>query len=296
MFTPTLSIGIPVFNGADSIEDTIKSILEQPFQDFEIIISDDCSTDNTEKICEDLASKDQRIKFFKQEKNFGMPVFNFKFVLEHANGRYFMFLAHDDRCSVKFINKMIELLDSDQMCCLAFSSYAIKDTNSEKKIKISPSSSCSKSNVSRYISRLIDMQPALIYGMFRRSAFHSDMLRAFDFFEVHLGLQMALVGNIRIANEELFSWNIKSKRKSYTIFSFGNYMRSLVGIRQNRQNNNSSRANYLPFYFAQTKLIFKTFGLLKGAFIFFVLSYFVIAKIILVLFKPKSSDLDFKKI
>jgi len=67
-----LSIGMPVYNGELFIERAIESILAQTFTDFELIISDNASTDSTQEICQNFSKKDDRIRIFKQEKNIGV--------------------------------------------------------------------------------------------------------------------------------------------------------------------------------------------------------------------------------
>ena len=64
---PKVSIGMPVFNGEATLEATIKTILNQDFKDFELIISDDCSSDQTQSICQKYSDADNRIKYFRQD-------------------------------------------------------------------------------------------------------------------------------------------------------------------------------------------------------------------------------------
>src|SRR5688500_410636 len=68
---PRVSIGIPVFNGERFLAETIDSILTQTFEDYEIIISDNASTDRTQEICLLYASRDQRIRYYRNESNLG---------------------------------------------------------------------------------------------------------------------------------------------------------------------------------------------------------------------------------
>ena len=292
---PKVSIGMPVFNGGTTLESTIKTILDQNFTDFELIISDDCSEDNTQEICQKFVSKDERVKYFRQQQNFGMPVRNFQYVLEQATGEFFMFASHDDPYHPKFISEMLEVMKVDENCAIAFCSYKISDSNSHKSISITPSSSCSKSSVSRYLSRIIDMQPALIYGMFRKNLFNSENLKLFDFFEVNAGIEMAIKGNIRIVNKYLWEWKIDSKRDSYSIYPLKTYLYELFSLKS-ITNNKKSRMNYFPFYFSQIKLIFKNFAFTKSIIIFCILSFYVFKKILKVLFNPSSSNIDFREI
>ncbi len=92
---PIISIGLPVYNGGKYIEDAINSVLKQSFINFELIISDNASNDDTGKICSEYANRDCRIKYILQETNIG-AVPNFKFVLDKARGHFFKWLAHDD--------------------------------------------------------------------------------------------------------------------------------------------------------------------------------------------------------
>ncbi len=109
---PKISIGLPVFNGERFIEKKIKSILSQTFKDFELIISDNSSTDMTSTICESYAKIDNRIKFFHQTKNIGAAA-NFNFVLEKSEGAYFMWTAVDDIIMPMFIEKNLEILEKN---------------------------------------------------------------------------------------------------------------------------------------------------------------------------------------
>ena len=69
--TPKVSIGIPVQNGENFLEEAIKSILDQTFSDLELIISDNGSTDRTPDICRKYAKRDKRIRFVRNEENIG---------------------------------------------------------------------------------------------------------------------------------------------------------------------------------------------------------------------------------
>ena len=92
---PSISIGLPVFNGERFLKKTIDSILSQTFFDFELIISDNASTDNTKNICQDYVIKDNRVRYFRRSQNNGFCD-NYKFVLQRSNGIFFMWIAADD--------------------------------------------------------------------------------------------------------------------------------------------------------------------------------------------------------
>jgi glycosyltransferase involved in cell wall biosynthesis len=104
---PAVSIGMPVYNGEKYIREALDSILEQTFKDFELIISDNCSTDKTQEICREYAIKDSRVKYIIQSENIGVAL-NFEFVLNAAQAKYFIWAASDDFWS----NNWLELLHS----------------------------------------------------------------------------------------------------------------------------------------------------------------------------------------
>lgn len=101
-----VSIGMPVYNGAKTIGTAISAVLGQTFDDFEFIISDNASTDDTLPICEAAASHDPRIRIIRQAHNRG-PIANFEAVLAAATGPFFMFAAVDDRVEPQFIEETL---------------------------------------------------------------------------------------------------------------------------------------------------------------------------------------------
>jgi glycosyltransferase involved in cell wall biosynthesis len=109
---PKLTIGIPVYNGELFIKKAIESILAQTFTDFELIISDNSSTDSTQKICQDFLVKDNRIQIFTQKKNIGVHR-NFNFLLFQAKGEYFAWAAVDDHLDNDFMEKNLKVLESN---------------------------------------------------------------------------------------------------------------------------------------------------------------------------------------
>ena len=117
---PLVSIGLPVFNGAKRIAVTIEGLLDQTYKNFELIISDNGSTDETEKICRHFAAQDRRIKYFRQSQNIGATL-NFKFVLEQAKGKYFFWAACDDARSPDFVEVNVAFLEAHPDYCASTS-------------------------------------------------------------------------------------------------------------------------------------------------------------------------------
>jgi glycosyltransferase involved in cell wall biosynthesis len=93
--TPKVSIGLPVRNGGRYLAEAIDALLAQTFPDFELIISDNASTDDTPAICEAYAARDPRVRVIRQEHNMGAAR-NFNLVFASSTGKYFKWAAHDD--------------------------------------------------------------------------------------------------------------------------------------------------------------------------------------------------------
>lgn len=128
--TPKVSIGMPVYNGERFIREALDSLLAQTFADFELIISDNASTDATESICRSYAERDARVRYLRQRKNIG-AIPNFQAVLNEARGEYFMWAAADDVWDTKWIDSLLPLSAAHQ--CLAYGCVQIIDANSERK-------------------------------------------------------------------------------------------------------------------------------------------------------------------
>lgn len=118
-----VSIGLPTYNGALKIRRALDSLLSQTYQNIELIISDNASTDDTREICAEYASRDKRIRYIRQKENIGQFQ-NFPFVLRNANGKYFMWTADDDWWDPRFIEILKNALDARPSYGVAMSSYA----------------------------------------------------------------------------------------------------------------------------------------------------------------------------
>jgi glycosyltransferase involved in cell wall biosynthesis len=127
---PQLSIGLPVYNGEQFLEQALDAILAQTYQDFELIISDNASTDRTEEICQTYAAKDLRLRYYRNSQNLGAAS-NFNRVFQLATGKYFKWTAHDDLYAPDFLVKCIEVLEKDPLVVLCHSQVKIIDREGE---------------------------------------------------------------------------------------------------------------------------------------------------------------------
>ncbi|BBE30221.1 putative glycosyltransferase [Tepiditoga spiralis] len=129
---PLVSILIPVYNREKIILETIQSAKNQTYQNIEIIIVDNCSTDATYEVVYDEARKDSRIKVFQNEENLG-PVKNLKKCLEHSKGEYIKILWSDDQILKDYIEKTLPFLMNDMEIGFVYTSTIIYFETGKKR-------------------------------------------------------------------------------------------------------------------------------------------------------------------
>jgi glycosyltransferase involved in cell wall biosynthesis len=123
---PLVSVGMPVYNAGRFIAQAIESILSQTFENFELIISDNGSTDATEEICRGYAAKDARVRYYRNEQNRG-AAWNHNRVVELARGEYFRWQCHDDYCSPTLLEKCLRVLQSDRGVIMCYPRFVRVD-------------------------------------------------------------------------------------------------------------------------------------------------------------------------
>ncbi len=118
--TPRLTIGLPVYNGARYLPKSLDALLGQTYGDFELIISDNASTDDTSEICRDYESQDPRIRYWRQPRNIGSSP-NHNFVVEVARGEFFKWASYDDLYARELLEGCVDALDEHPEVVLAHS-------------------------------------------------------------------------------------------------------------------------------------------------------------------------------
>ena len=204
---PKVSIGMPVYNGEQTIRKALDSLLAQTFQDFELIISDNASTDSTSEICVEYSKKDKRIRYIHQETNMGAS-WNFNFVLAEAKYDYFVWAAADDSWHHNFLEKNINILLSEKNAVGSISKVAyqgIRTTNLKSDVGDS-----SLRNFLRKLSRSLRSATFPISGPYEKKArtylkssqchifygiYRTDKLRNSFINETFIGIDWAIVLN-----------------------------------------------------------------------------------------------------
>lgn len=125
-----VSVGVPVYNGENYLAEAIESILAQSFTNFELIICDNASTDKTAEICETYASRDNRISYFRNERNLG-AIPNFNRTVTLSSGEYFKWVAHDDVLVRGYLERCLAALEGNPNAALCQSLIQCIDANGE---------------------------------------------------------------------------------------------------------------------------------------------------------------------
>lgn len=128
---PKVSIGLAVYNGENFLQQALDSLLAQTFTDFELIISNNASTDSTEAICLEYAAKDPRVHYFCNEHNIGAAG-NFNRVFGLARGEYFKWAAHDDLYAPDYLERCVQVLDRDPATVLCHSKVKLIDAQGQE--------------------------------------------------------------------------------------------------------------------------------------------------------------------
>ena len=199
---PLVTVGIPVFNGENGLARALDSILQQRHKNLEVIISDNGSTDATQKISLAYASKFSQIRYFRSETNNG-AIWNFNRVFELSSGKYFMWAAHDDHRDSEFVSKCVAKLEDreDAVLCQVGTAIFIEDHEAPMCI-VAPSelSGGIRGLVGRYERTLRHCPATAIYGLFRAQAMRRTRL-----FEPIIATDRAFIPELSIYGEIIFT-------------------------------------------------------------------------------------------
>ena len=212
---PLVSVGIPVYNGGRYLENSINSIIKQDYQNLEIIISDNASTDETFKICTYYALKDKRIRYSREDQNKG-SAYNFNKVFDLSNGDYFMWCAHDDYYDPSYIKKCVSTLEQFPDALQCVSDVIIIDEHDKKReVKFNMHQTLNKSPEERIIDLFGTMWWVQFYGLYRPEAIKNTMV---DFgkygSDVLFILEVILKGDVVKVDEPLFYYRFPIRPKT----------------------------------------------------------------------------------
>jgi len=204
-----ITVGFPVYNGAERIVAALDTILDGDFRDIVVIVSDNCSTDGTPELVEEVAQRDPRVQLIRQKDNLG-AVGNFVFLAQQAETPYFMWRADDDYSDANYLSALYEHLQRNPDACLVAPAV---ETRKKKGAKARPFSIRLKTGQYADMSNIGQVQAAWVYGLFEtnfaRNAFqftHENYPHLFGCDMVVL-LDAMLTGRVTGTNEAVFVQN-----------------------------------------------------------------------------------------
>jgi glycosyltransferase involved in cell wall biosynthesis len=169
--TPALSIGMPVYNGERFLEAAVRAVLEQTFGDFELILSDNASTDGSLALAHELARKDPRIRVVCNDRNYG-AAWNYRRVFQESRAELFKWAASNDLIAPRHLERCVEALRRHPQAVLAYTRTVVfVDDPTKGRPYDEDFMVCSESPTQRFRTVLDEMRlNNLFNGVFRRSA------------------------------------------------------------------------------------------------------------------------------
>lgn len=211
---PRVSIGLPVFNGAEFLRRAIESILGQDYRDIELIISDNASTDDTAPICREAAGRDPRVRYHRNDRNIGAAG-NYNKVFELARGEYFKWAAHDDECHPAMIGRCVEFLDRVRTAAMVYPLGELIDERGNSLLRPLDRIESTDRRPHRRLARLLRSLNMCdpVFGLIRTECLRKTRLIGpfFGADYVLLG-ELAMLGEIRELDQVLFRLRAHPKR------------------------------------------------------------------------------------
>ncbi|HBI15417.1 MAG TPA: glycosyltransferase family 2 protein [Desulfobulbaceae bacterium] len=205
--SPPLSIGMPVHNGENFLAAALDSLLSQTFGDFELIISDNASTDATPEICRAYAARDSRVRCLRQPENAGAAA-NFRRAFHAGSSQYFKWAAHDDLHAPDYLQQCLEVLEHDEKTVLCHSQVEVIDENG-LTIRYDPveTQNLDSELPSERFSALIrsDLDNYEVFGVIRRQVLaKTPLIAGYIASDRPLRAELGLRGKFRVLENPLF--------------------------------------------------------------------------------------------
>ncbi|TDE94058.1 glycosyltransferase [Occultella glacieicola] len=223
MSTPRLTIGLPVYNGEVYLAETLESLLAQDFSDFELVISDNASTDRTVDIVESVAERDSRVRLVRNDRNMG-AAFNYNRLVRDSRAELFKWAGYDDLLDPSYVSSCVAALDANRDAVLAFTQATIIDgTGQDVRAydeKLDVTAPTPWRRVAAFAWRFNLCNAA--FGVMRREPMaRTDLIRSYISSDVTFLAQMAALGGFDLVDRRLFRRRIheSSSRQGRTTAS-----------------------------------------------------------------------------
>lgn len=169
---PRVSALVPAYNSAEFITNTLQSLAEQTWPDLEVIIGDDCSTDETLEVVRRFAAEHPNVTVLARQQNLGW-IGNSNDLMSRATGELMFFAFHDDVIATDYVEKMVRALSTDPTAILAFSDLELVHVHGSRQLVTYPALDGVRNPVMRGLAMAHRQGNwwAAIHGVFRRTAF-----------------------------------------------------------------------------------------------------------------------------
>jgi glycosyltransferase involved in cell wall biosynthesis len=194
---PLVTVALPVLNGADTLGDVARCVLDQEYENIEFLITDNASTDGTEEIGRELARTDKRVRYHRQARNIGL-INNFEWTKLHCRGTYLRWIGDNDEILPTYVSRCLELFAEDPHLVLVTTQLQYVDEHGETaSTRYDASALRSEDAVARLqeVLRLLTSSHLLLdplYGMARvdavKTIVHDQMLRGDEVYATKLAL------------------------------------------------------------------------------------------------------------
>jgi glycosyltransferase involved in cell wall biosynthesis len=206
MATPLVSVAIPAYNCERYIAQSIESLLNQSFRDFELIISDNASTDGTEAVCRRYEAQDSRVRYVRRSENVGGPG-NFRYVFSLCSGKYVKWSTADDHWHPEFLREAVAFLEARPDFVLCYPKTQLIDAEGHKIEDYEDNlelASDSPRQRFRDLFRLIGLCNAHL-GLLRRDAMlRTKLIAGHMASDVDFLAEMALIGKFHVLPDVRF--------------------------------------------------------------------------------------------
>jgi glycosyltransferase involved in cell wall biosynthesis len=202
---PRLTIGLPVFNGETYLPESLEALLGQSYEDFELVISDNASTDGTADICRRYAKQDSRIRYIRQPRNIGLNP-NHNYVVRQARGELFKMASHDDLYARDLLKRCVDALDEKPQAVLAHCWEARIDKSGSVTHALAYSVAAdSPSAPERFRSMLFDGWDDYTYGVMRTKVLlRTHLHRSHHFADRTINTELGLHGSFHMVRDWLY--------------------------------------------------------------------------------------------
>jgi glycosyltransferase involved in cell wall biosynthesis len=217
--SPCVTVALPVYNGERYVAGALEAILGQTFKDFELVISDNASTDGTEAICRSFAERDPRVRYLRHRVNRGL-VWNHRYALDQATGRYFIWSNHDDLHAPTYLERCVEVMEADPGVVRCNTKTVIIDEHGQPIEHLDGTFTVSSPRPEERLREVIGLGRHHYYGPQGFGLFRTSALKSVPTLATHVAwdrsllAELSLLGRFVEVPEELFFYRTHPQQAS----------------------------------------------------------------------------------